>query len=266
MSIFFDPTQPKLQSGQVFIRSPQNPREFLYIEIQGDITSTLPATGGLGDDDMKRHLWGQRLGDYFEKEGGECTLQVGNLLLVGVKEKLKKPLLVLQKAPLSYEEQRVLQREKAEAAQESVLYEVHDVDALNNNPHNTLKVTMDGPNTGGEEMGDGVKQEVKAEVGDMGDDHDTAVGATFDPYGQMRHQTYMDQFQDTQPQTQDPTTTASSTAQNAVGGLLAQQQDEKKINDEIIPPKRHMLCRGVILYKIKFDKRPIPLVRALGNK
>lgn len=251
MSIFFDPTQPTVQSGQVFLRSPQNPREFLYIEIQGDITSTLPNSGGGGDSDLKRHLWGQRLGDYEEKEGGECTLQVGNLLLVGVKEKLKKPLLVLQRASLSHEEQLAQKK-----AQQQILYEVHDVEGVQGNANNVIAVT-NNRNAGGDTV------DAQSLGVESLDNYDETIPSTFDAAGNITDSYYLDktiQSQDDACENQNNNTTTTLEP-----GLLSQQHDEKKINATPLPPKRHMICRGVILYKIKFDKRPIPLVRALAT-
>lgn len=67
MSIFFDETQPRIGPGQVFLRSTKDPRELLYIEIQGEIKSTLPLSELPQDDDEnKRYLWGQELGQYEE--------------------------------------------------------------------------------------------------------------------------------------------------------------------------------------------------------
>lgn len=252
MSIFFDPTQPTVQSGQVFLRSPQNPREFLYIEIQGDITSTLPNSGGGGDSDLKRHLWGQRLGDYEEKEGGECTLQVGNLLLVGVKEKLKKPLLVLQRASLSHEEQLAQKK-----AQQQILYEVHDVEGVQGNANNVIAVT-NNRNAGGDAAAAADAQSLGVE---SLDNYDETIPSTFDAAGNITDSYYLDKT--IQSQDDDCVNQNNNTTTTLEPGLLSQQHDEKKINSTPLPPKRHMICRGVILYKIKFDKRPIPLVRAL---
>jgi hypothetical protein len=99
MSLFFDPQQPKQPNGHVYIRSPSNPREFLFVEIQGEIKTTLPQF--VKDDPTctdKAYLWGQELGIYEETgETGECSLVIGNLKLIGTKEKLKKPYLILTK-------------------------------------------------------------------------------------------------------------------------------------------------------------------------
>lgn len=98
MSLFFDPTQPKVKQGQVYIRSLIHPKEFLYIEIQGEINSTLPfAQSNDPTSSSKQYLWGQQLGNFEERSDGYCSLIIGNLKLEGKKEKLKKPLLIVSK-------------------------------------------------------------------------------------------------------------------------------------------------------------------------
>jgi len=66
--LFFSPSRDPVKPGEVFIRSPENPDEWLYIELQGELQSTTFASHRKSSvpDDQMRHLWNQPLGEYKE--------------------------------------------------------------------------------------------------------------------------------------------------------------------------------------------------------
>lgn len=65
-TVFFNPYRNSIPNGQVFIRSQSNLNEWLYIEIQAEIKSTI-FTNVAHDDDSYHYLWDQHLGSYSEK-------------------------------------------------------------------------------------------------------------------------------------------------------------------------------------------------------
>jgi hypothetical protein len=235
MSLFFDPQQPKQPNGHVYIRSPSNPREFLFVEIQGEIKTTLLQF--VKDDPTctdKTYLWGQELGIYEETgETGECSLVIGNLKLIGTKEKLKKPYLILTK------QKNNPKNDKSNLNLTPNLHHSHQSD-----PNSTTQKTQAVSNS-----------------------LDSIIPSTFDtesiiqtslefendsiiPHTLNRNDTICSLVSNFSPQTNLTLTPIEQRIEQTFSG---QPEDYPSL----------LRVDGVVRYIVKFAKRPIPLVRSV---